>query len=138
MKVKLIHPNAKVPTRGSPGAAGFDLYAVESAVVVPGAHVLIATGVCFEILLGWYGRVAPRSGLAVKFGINVHAGVIDSDYRGEVSVALINHGDTTWEIKVGDRIAQIVFEKCWDGGLIEIEELSQTKRGEGAYGSTGW
>jgi dUTP pyrophosphatase len=137
MKIKLNHPLAKTPTKGSSGAAGFDLYAVEHAVVAPGAHCLLATGVHFEILSSWYGRVAPRSGLAVKHGINIHAGVIDSDYRGEVKVAVINHGNTPWEVRPGDRIAQIIFEKCWSGNLWEVDELSDTKRGTGAYGSTG-
>jgi dUTP pyrophosphatase len=137
MKVKLNHLLARMPTKGSLGAAGFDLYAVERAVVFPGAHSLLPTGIHIEIEPGWYGRVAPRSGLAVKFGINVHAGVVDSDYRGEVKVAVINHGDRPWEVRPGDRIAQIIFEKCWDGDLEIVEVLSDSKRGIGAYGSTG-
>lgn len=137
MKVKLLHANAKMPTRGSDGSAGFDLYAVANGVVMPGAHVMIPTGIAVAISRGHYGRIAPRSGLAVKYGINVHAGVIDPDYRGELSVALINHGNQMWQYWVGDRIAQLVIEKCYEGPLAQVDDLDATVRGAAGFGSTG-
>lgn len=137
MNVIRLHPNAKLPTRGSPGAAGFDLYALGHATVAPGAHCVIPTGIAIEMPWGFYARVAPRSGLAVRKGINVHAGVIDPDYRGEVSVAVINHGANPWDIEPGDRIAQLILEYFWRGEAVEVHALSNTERGTGGFGSTG-
>lgn len=137
MKVKLLNEHAKLPTRGSPGAAGFDLYSVIQATVAPGAHVIIPTGIAIEMRPGWYGRIAPRSGLAIKHGINLHAGVIDPDYRGELSVAAINHGHSVWHIEVGDRIAQLVLEWHYRGDAEVVRDLTETPRGVGKFGSTG-
>jgi dUTP pyrophosphatase len=137
MKVKLLHSEAKSPKKGSLLSAGFDLYSVERGVVIPGAHVVIPTGIAVSIEKGYYGRVAPRSGLAVRYGINIHAGVIDADYRGEVAVALINHGRDSWHYEAGDRIAQLIIEKCWDGELELVTELESSERGAGGFGSTG-
>lgn len=137
LNVKLCHELAQMPERKTPHSAGFDLYACESGVVAPGAHAMIPTGVAIELGDGWYGRIAPRSGLATKYGLNVHAGVIDPDFRGPISVALINHGSQPWEFRVGDRIAQLVIEWHFRGELNQVAQLSATERGAGAFGHTG-
>ena len=99
--------------------------------------VLVGTGLAFAIPTGNYGRIAPRSGLAVKNSLHVGAGVVDSDYRGEVKVLLFNHSDIDFEVTEGDRIAQMIIEKYTMTDLCEVEELSETARGEGGFGSTG-
>ncbi|MCC6745224.1 MAG: dUTP diphosphatase [Acidobacteria bacterium] len=146
VEVKRLSPTARLPQRGSPLSAGFDLCASEDSVV-PGSAVdsqgrveigrgLVPTGLAIAIPAGLYGRVAPRSGLAVKRGIDVGAGVIDADYRDEVRVVLFNFGSTPFEIRAGDRIAQIVFERIAEPELLDVEVLSGCDRG-GGFGSTG-
>jgi len=138
LKVKRINADAKLPTRGSEGAAGYDLQSVESCVILPSKRAVVATGISIELPIGVYGRIAPRSGLAVKNGIQVGAGVVDADYRGEVKVVLFNHDDTKqYVIKPGDRIAQLVLERCETPSVEEIFDISDTQRGEGGFGSTG-
>ena len=102
---KRLHPEARLPTRGSAGAAGLDLYAVERVTIEPGGRAAVRTGLAVAVPRGFYGRVAPRSGLAVRHGIDVLAGVIDSDYRGEVLCALVNHGREPFEVEPGARVA---------------------------------
>lgn len=137
LNVKLLHKEARLPRRGSPGAAGLDLYCVERVDVPPGQQAVLPTGLAVAIPRDWYGRIAPRSGLAVKHGVNVHAGVIDADYRGEINVALINHGPTLLEFRPGDRIAQLIIERCRMLEPQAVDELPETERGDGAFGSTG-
>lgn len=139
--IKKLHPNAKIPVRACPGDAGADLCALEKGALLPGERMLVDTGLAMEIPLGYYGRIAPRSGLAVKNGIDVMAGVLDSTYRGPVKVCLVNLSngatarDFRWE--AGDRIAQLIIEKCALADFEEVVELSTTMRGEGGFGSTG-
>lgn len=137
LNVKLLHKSAQLPTRGSAGAAGLDLYCVERVDVPPGQQAVLPTGLAVAIPRDWYGRIAPRSGLAVKHGANVHAGVIDSDFRGELRVALINHGPTLLELRPGDRIAQLIIERCRMLDPVAVDDLPETARGDGAFGSTG-
>ena len=137
LRVKLTHPDAKLPTRGSLSAAGLDLYSVEKYRLAPGERRLIHTGVNVAVPSGFYGRVAPRSGLALKFGIDTLAGVVDSDYRGEVGVILLNTGTQNFPIEVGDRIAQLVIEAILTPPIVQVDDLDDTSRGEGGYGSTG-
>ena len=138
LKVKRLTPDAILPTRGSPGAAGYDLHAAESHVILPGRRAVIATGLAIELPPGVYGRVAPRSGLAVKSGIQVGAGVIDPDYTGEVKVVLFNQGGgAPCVVKPGYRIAQLVLERFEVHETEEVGELGVTERGEGGFGSTG-
>lgn len=137
LRVKKLIPNAIVPTRGSGGAVGYDLYSSDEIVVQPTHRALIGTGIAIVLPVGVYGRVAPRSGLTVKHGIHIGAGVIDPDYTGEVKVALFNLGDSPFEIKKGDRIAQLILERCETPDIREITEVSQTDRGSGGFGSTG-
>ena len=138
INVKKLSENAIVPTQGTKFAAGYDLYAAEDSVVVCGTRKLIKTNISMEITPGYYGRIAPRSGLAYKSGIDVLAGVIDSDYRGDIGVILYNTDkNIDFEIKKGDRIAQIIFEACYSATLNTVENLDNTLRESGGFGSTG-
>jgi dUTP pyrophosphatase len=138
INVKKLSENATIPTQGTKFAAGYDLYAAEDEVVVCGTRKLIKTNISMEITPGYYGRIAPRSGLAYKSGIDVLAGVIDSDYRGDIGVILYNTDkNIDFEIKKGDRIAQIIFEACYSATLNTVENLDNTLRQDGGYGSTG-
>lgn len=135
--VKPLSAKAYLPSRGSIDAAGFDLYCTQSVDIPPGRQAILPTDIAVAIPHGWYGRIAPRSGLAVRHGINVHAGVIDADYRGELRVALQNHGDDIIEFRGGDRIAQLIIERCSMGDYQVVDELPTTERGTGSFGSTG-
>lgn len=137
LKVKKLSADAQLPTRGSDGAAGYDLQSIESCVVLPGKRAVVATGLSIELPPGVYGRIAPRSGLAVKHGIQVGAGVVDADYRGEVKVVLFNHDSNPYLIKPGYRIAQLILERCETPDVEEIFDSSDTVRGQGGFGSTG-
>ena len=122
LRVKRMNVNAKIPARSSSGAAGYYLSASQSAVIPAHGKFLVKTGLAISMPPGCYGRIAPRSGLAIKKFIDVGAGVIDSDYRGEIGVVLFNFSDEEFYINMGDRIAQIIFEKNRD---------PQCKRNEG-------
>jgi dUTP pyrophosphatase len=134
---KRLHPEARLPSRGSTRAAGLDLCAVESVTLAPGARAAVRTGLAVAIPEGFYGRVAPRSGLAVRHGIDVLAGVIDADYRGEILCALVNHGREPFEIEPGARVAQLVVESIATPEPAWAEDLEETERGAGGFGSTG-
>ena len=134
---KRLHPEARLPSRGSARAAGLDLYAVECLTIEPGGRAAVRTGLAVAVPRGFYGRVAPRSGLAVRHGIDVLAGVIDSDYRGEILCALVNHGREPFEIEPGARIAQLVVEAIATPEPAWAEDLEETDRGAGGFGSTG-
>lgn len=140
MKVKLLHPDAKAPTRGSTLAAGLDLYAIEHRFIWSGERKVISTGLSVEIPAGFYGQIAPRSGLAVNSGIMTMAGVIDADYRGELKVVLYNSSNDEndkFEVSPGDRIAQLILIAVPAFPIEVVTELSDTARSEGGFGSTG-
>jgi len=137
LRVKKLVQDAIIPTRGSGGAVGYDLYSVDEVVLSPSQRTLVGTGVAVVLPMKVYGRVAPRSVLTVKHGIHVGAGVIDPDYTGEIKVALFNLGDGPFEVKKGDRIAQLILERCETPYVREITEISETERGDGGFGSTG-
>ena len=130
-----------LPEAASAGSAGIDLRAAveDQLTVQPGRRVQIPTGLIFEIPRGWEGQVRPRSGLAARYGVTVTnaPGTIDSDYRGEVRVLLINHGDDEFVVRRGDRVAQMVLAPVVAVELSEVEELENTERGAGGFGSTG-
>jgi len=139
-RVAKIHPQAQVPKRATVGSAGMDLVACVDAVVPPGSQwVAVETGIVLQFPNTVYARVAPRSGLAFKNGIQVGAGVVDSDYTGSIKVILFNHGTEPFNVRAGDRIAQIIFEKIETPVLEEcaFENLHVTERGAGGFGSTG-
>jgi dUTP pyrophosphatase len=135
--VKTLHPAAKIPRRESRGAAGYDLSSAVDVTIPPGGRAVVPTGIAIAVPEGTYGRVAPRSGLAAKHGIDVLAGVIDEDYRGEVGVILLNTGSAAFSIAAGDRIAQLVLEKIETPLIAVVTDLESTARGGGGFGSTG-
>ncbi len=141
MNIKKINEHAIVPTYGSAAAAGADLYACEdtSITILPSETKLIHTGIAMEIPDGLVGLVYARSGLASKRGLAPanKVGVIDSDYRGEIMVALHNHGTEPQTIQSGERIAQIVFAPYLAADFTVVDELNDTARGVGGFGSTG-
>jgi dUTP pyrophosphatase len=134
---KRLHPEARLPSRGSARAAGLDLCAIERVTLAPGSRAAVRTGLAVAIPEGFYGRVAPRSGLAVRHGIDVLAGVVDSDYRGEILCALVNHGTEAFEIEPGARVAQLVVEAIATPEPAWADDLEETERGAGGFGSTG-
>ena len=137
LEVMCINEHAKLPKRGSPLSAGYDLSAAEEKTIQAGGRAVVQTGLKMKIPEGCYGRVAPRSGLAVRQGINTGAGVIDADYRGEVGVVLFNHGSTDFKVNIGDRIAQLILERICLAEIEKVEQLDDTQRGAGGFGSTG-
>ena len=138
VKFKMLSDTTIIPERSSAGAAGYDIYADQSGVINDsGSTLLISTGWAMEMPDGYYAEIRPRSGLAVKHGIDTLAGVIDSDYRGEVKVLLINHGSKPFKFKAGDRIAQLVFRKHETPEIEVVNELGASVRGDGGFGSTG-
>lgn len=137
LHVVRLHAKAILPTRGSAGAAGYDLYAAESCTITEKTRHLVKTGISIAVPAGHYGRIAPRSGLALKYGIDVGAGVIDEDYRGEIGVILFNFGESPFVVQEGDRIAQLILEQISIHEVVEVGSLEETARGEGGFGSTG-
>ena len=154
IKYSKIHPHAKEPFQANTSDAGYDLFSTDYVTLEPFQRRLISTGINIEIPEGFYGRVAPRSGLACKKGIDVMAGVIDSGYRGEIKVLLINFNFEGYnlkpnafeamfgsankiEIKPGDRIAQLIIEKCHNVEWKVMQTLEESQRGEQGFGSSG-
>lgn len=143
MEVKIVNKSDnQLPAYETVNSAGMDLraYLPEGAIVIkPLQRVLVPTGLFMEIPEGYEGQVRPRSGLAIKSGITVlnTPGTIDADYRGEVKIILINLSDTDFTISSGDRIAQIIFAKCEQMEVVNVEALSETERGAGGFGHTG-
>lgn len=137
LEVQVISPAARLPVRGSAEAAGYDLCASEPLVIPKGGRALVPTGLAIRSPPGTYLRIAPRSGLAVKAGIDVGAGVCDRDYTGEIKVLLYNFGAEDFVISQGDRIAQAIVERILTPEVKQVDSLSQTDRGAGGFGSTG-
>ena len=155
LKVKRLFDNAKLPHKGSEYAAGHDLYAHSYAqiadgqvgetiqldddklIIEPHSRCLIKTGISIRVPNGCYGRVAPRSGLALNKGIDIGAGVIDEDYRGEVGVIMFNHSSKHFEVRKDDRIAQLICERIVHPCIEEVDDLEGTDRGADGFGSTG-
>lgn len=143
--IKKLYPDAKIPTKAFWSSAGYDLYAyvpksynTQSIVILPKERSLILTGIKLALpTTECYGRIAPRSGLSVKYGIDIGAGVIDYEYRGEVGIVLINNGKDAFEVKHGDKIAQLIIERTIPVEIEEVEELDKTERNENGFGSTG-
>ncbi|HEX8646793.1 MAG TPA: dUTP diphosphatase [Thermoleophilaceae bacterium] len=135
-----LSPEAQAPAQAHPGDAGYDLFASEAAVLGPGQRASVGTGIAVAIPEGCAGLVLPRSGLARKHGIGLAnaPGLIDSGYRGELRVLLLNADrDEEFSVGVGDRIAQLLLVRYESGPVEEVEELDATARGEGGFGSTG-
>lgn len=138
IKIKKLNKNAKIPEYKTIESAGMDLCASEESSILPMEIKLVPTGLSMEMQQGFEAQIRPRSGLALK-GITVlnSPGTIDSDYRGEVKIILMNLGKEEFRIAIGDRIAQMVIAKAEQAKILESNELSDTQRGEGGFGSTG-
>lgn len=134
---KRLRDDALLPTRNNSSDAGLDLYCVEAVTIYPTQKALLPSGLSMSIPPGYVGLIWPRSGLAANKGIDVLAGVVDSAYRGEIKVSLINHGERPVEFKPGDRIAQLLIQRValWDP--VEVRDLDNTDRGEKGFGSSG-
>ena len=138
LKVELLSPWAKEPVRVSPGAAGYDLVAAHDVNIAPNKRALVKTDLAFSFPPGLYARIAPRSGLALKKGIDVFAGVVDQDYRGNVGVVLANFDNEPFQVERGDRIAQVIFERIATPRVEVVAAIEgTTARGDGGFGSTG-
>lgn len=137
LQFKKLTEFAIAPIRGSKFAAGFDLSSAYDTSVPARGKALVKTDIAIAIPEGTYARIAPRSGLAWKNFIDIGAGVVDYDYRGNVGVVLFNHGEQSFDIKRGDRIAQLVLERISMADAVEVDELFSTERGSGGFGSTG-
>lgn len=137
LNVKLLLPEARVPTKATPGAAGWDLYAAEDVTIPAGTWSSVETGIAVSLPVDCVGLIWPRSGLAVRHGIDVLAGVVDSDYRGGVAVVLVNHGWEDFEVETGMRVAQLVVQRYEASQLQVVSELGKTHRGVRGFGSTG-
>ena len=140
LRVRRLHPAARLPRRAHPGDAGLDLHAVEPAELAPGERAKVATGIAIELPEDHAGWVVPRSGLADRHGIGVvnAPGLIDAGYRGELAVVLINHDRSeTFSVSVGMRIAQLVVSRVAVAEPLEVAELDGSARGSGGFGSTG-
>ncbi len=155
---KRIHPNAKAPERQNSSDAGYDLFSCERHIIPPMGRKVIPIGIAIEIPFGYYGRIAPRSGTAIKNGVDVLAGVIDAGFRAELGVVLVNLNlpeqlfdksvntaayvtmfgpKSQFIINPGDRVAQLIIERCYSADWKERPELNESERGEGGFGSTG-
>ena len=137
LEVKLLSDKGTLPTKANRFDAGFDLYSSQNITILPHSMSLVSTDIAMAIPAGHVGLIWPRSGLAVKQGVDVFAGVIDSGYRGEVKVCLYNSGDKALEIKEGDRIAQLLIQKVDNFFIRKVQELDETDRGSGGFGSSG-
>ena len=137
LRFKRLDPRAVLPVRGSALAAGLDVCSIDDLQIEPKQRAIAKTGLAVAIPPGFYGRVAPRSGLAAKNGLDVLAGVIDSDYRGELCVLLYNTGDEAITLPAGSKVCQLIIEQIITPDATWANDLDETARGAGGFGSTG-
>ena len=137
LRVELLNEDAKMPFKGSAKAAGFDLCSSLDKTIPARGKQVVETGIKIMLPEGCYGRIAPRSGLAVNHSLDVGAGVVDEDYRGEIKVVMFNLSDSDFEVKKGMRIAQLVCERIFYPSIEKVDSVDETKRGEAGFGSTG-
>ncbi len=137
VRVKKLHPDAKLPEYAHRDDAGADLSSVENVRVWPKSRTLVRTGISLDLPPGWYARVRGRSGLGVKKGVEVGIGTIDEGYTGEVMVLLHNHGNEPFEVNAGDRIGQMLIVPYWQATFEEVEQLPAKGRSTAGFGSTG-
>lgn len=137
LKFKKIHPNAKIPSYAYTGDAGLDLYIPEDLIFKQGERKSIAIGIAVEIPDGYVGILFDKSGLSHKHGLKSYGGIIDAGYRGEIHVGMMNLSDKDYEFKAGDKIIQILIMPVLHAEVVECEELVDSERGEGAFGSSG-
>lgn len=143
IKVKRLTTTAKLPTKAHDSDAGFDLYSDEEVIIPPMSRATVHTGIAIQLPeipesnKDIYVRIAPRSGLSVKSGIDIFAGVIDRGYSGEIIVCMFNTSKEEFKVNKGDKIAQMIPTLIFKGNLLEVQELEETKRGEKGFGSSG-
>ena len=137
LKIKKLHKDAIIPQYAHFDDAGFDLFAIEDTLVKKNERAVVKIGIAMEIPTGYVGLVWDKSGISVKEGVKTIAGVVDSTYRGEALVAVINLGNTDYLFKKGHKVAQMIIQKKETVEFEEVNELTETKRGEGGFGSTG-
>ena len=137
LRVKLLSPKAMLPVKGTSLAARYDLSSAQQLTIPVNGRALVQTDISLSVPKDTYGRIAPRSGLAVKHGITTGAGVIDANYTGPIGIVLFNHGEQDFQVQEGDRIAQLILEQIADKPVIQVQELTQTTRGDRGFGSTG-
>lgn len=137
LKIKRFRKDAKIPQYAHMGDAGLDLYAVEDVTLAPNGRAGVPTGIAMEIPEGHVGLIWDKSGLSIKHGLKTLGGVVDSGYRGEVLVGIMNLSDTAYTIHKGEKVAQMIIQKKENIEVEEVSELSDTARGEGGFGSTG-
>lgn len=135
--VKKLHPDAVLPAFAHPGDAGMDLYSVEDMVLEPGERRSVPTGIAIALPDGYVSLVWDKSGVSHKFGVKTLGGVLDSGYRGEYLIGLVNLGQENFEIKKGQKIAQLLIQKVERPDITAVDELDETSRGAGGFGSTG-
>jgi len=137
LKIKKIHPEAVLPTYAHPADAGMDLYALETVTIESGERVQIKTGIAMAIPMGYVGLIWDKSGVSQKFGLKTFGGVIDSGYSGEVMIGLLNTSPENFTFEAGQKVAQMLIQKIEHPSILEVIELDETNRGEGAFGSSG-
>ncbi len=137
LKIKKLRPDAVLPTYAHPGDAGLDIYTCDAVSVAPGERVTVATGIAMEIPDGYVGLVWDKGGISIKGGLKTLGGVVDSPYRGEIMIGIINLSKESYTFEKGHKVAQMVIQKKEDVMVEEVAELSDTSRGEGRFGSTG-
>lgn len=137
LRVQKLHDAAQVPTYAHEGDAGMDLYALADVMLAPGQRTQVKTGIAMEIPLGYVGLIWDKSGLSHKYGLKTLGGVVDAGYRGEIQVGVVNLGSETVTLEAGHKVAQMLMQKVERPTIVLAEELSETARGDGAFGSTG-
>jgi len=137
IKITKLHPDAKIPQYAHHNDAGMDLFCVETITINPGERLQIKTGIAMEIPDGYVGLVWDKSGLSHKFGLRTLGGVVDSGYRGEIMVGMYNLSTEPYVFEVGHKVAQMLIQKVEQPSIVEVEELSESVRGDKAFGSTG-
>ncbi|MDD5342285.1 MAG: dUTP diphosphatase [Patescibacteria group bacterium] len=137
VKIKRLNSEARLPEYAFPGDAGLDLFSCENYTIKPSERRTFPVGIALELPNGYVGLVWDKSGLASKKGIHCLSGVLDSGYRGELMIVLLNTGENPQEIKKGDKIAQLLVQPVEQAKIVEVEKLSDTERGQGGFGSTG-
>lgn len=139
LKFKKLDPDAKLPTKATPDAAGMDLYSLDTAVISPGEVAMLRSGLAVEIPYGYFGGLYARSGLSTNNGIRLanDVGIIDSDYRGQIGIPLYNDSDKIYKVHRGDRVAQLIIQPCLNCIPVNVKDLQETRRGENGFGSSG-
>ncbi len=137
IKIKKLHLDAKRPTYANLGDAGMDFFALEKTILKPGEHAAVKTGISMEIPHGYVGLFWDKSGVSIKHGIKLLGGVIDAGYRGEILIGMINLTDVEYVFEAGHKVSQMLIQKVESPDVIEVDELSDSARGEKGFGSTG-